>query len=73
MVAETKTRCQHQQEIQRHAKETLGQLQENQELFFNESITKAEDERTDMAKNNSSNAKQVAIDTAHTTNKLWMV
>ena len=47
----------------------LRQLWESKELFFNESITKAEDERTDMAKKDFTKAQCVAIDAAHKNNK----
>ncbi len=50
---------------QRHVRLTLHRLCKCDNLFLENSITIAEDERTDMAKNNNNNAKRNAIDMAH--------
>ncbi len=57
-----------QQKIARrqHIKQTLQQLRDSDDLFLNNSITLAEDKWTSLAKNDTSNKKRVAIDTAHT-------
>ncbi len=44
----------------------LRRLRDSDDLFLNNSITLAEDEWTSLAKNNASNKKRAAIDTAHT-------
>ena len=49
----------------RHLKLTLRRLRESDDLFLDNSITQAEDERTTMAKNDTKNAKRSAIDAAH--------
>ena len=43
---------------------------ESEELFFDESITKAEDERTTMTKGDTSNAKRAATEAAHKLNSI---
>ena len=48
-----------------HLKLTLQRLKDSEELFFDNSITQAEDERTTMAKNDNNNARRIAIDAAH--------
>ena len=48
--------------IRQHRRETLRKLRESEELFFDTNITRAEDERTVMAKEDTSNARRVAID-----------
>jgi len=48
-----------------HLKLTLRRLKDSEELFFDNSITQAEDERTTMAKNDNKNARRIAIDAAH--------
>jgi hypothetical protein len=48
-----------------HIKRTLQRLRESDDLFLDNSITQAEDERTAIAKNNTNNSKRVAIDSAH--------
>jgi hypothetical protein len=48
-----------------HLKLTLQRLKDSEELFFDNSITQAEDERTTMAKNDNNNARRLAIDAAH--------
>jgi hypothetical protein len=48
-----------------HLKLTLRRLKDSEELFFDNSITQAEDERTTMAKNDNNNARRLAIDAAH--------
>ena len=57
----------HERKLQRrnHRKITLEQLAQQEELFFDECITTAEDERTVMAKNDATNNKKRAIDSAH--------
>jgi hypothetical protein len=59
--------CRQQKIIVRrqHIKQTLRQLRESDDLFLDNSITHAEDERTAIAKNNTNNAKRVAINFAH--------
>jgi hypothetical protein len=56
-----------QQKISRrqHIKQTLRRLRESVDLFIDNSITHAEDERTAIAKNDTNNAKHVAINSAH--------
>ena len=53
-----------QQVRRKHVKNTLRRLRESEELFFDESITQAEDERTAMAKEDTGNAKHKAISAA---------
>jgi hypothetical protein len=61
-----KEHCLKQRAAQRqHLKLMLRRLKESEELFFDNSITQAEDERTTMAKNDNKNAKRIAIDAAH--------
>jgi hypothetical protein len=48
-----------------HIKQTLQCLRKIDDLFLDNSITQAKDERTAIAKNNTNNAKHVAIDSAH--------
>jgi hypothetical protein len=48
-----------------HIKQTLQRLRESNDLFLDNSVTQAEDECTAIAKNNTNNAKSVAIDSAH--------
>ena len=45
-----------QRDRQKHVKDTLQRLQESEELFFDKSITQAEDERTAIAKEDTCNA-----------------
>ncbi len=49
-----------------HIKQTLRRLRDSDNLFFDNSITLAEDERTSLAKANKSNKKRMAINAAHT-------
>ena len=49
-----------------HIKQTLRRLQERDNLFLDDSITRAEDERTILAKADDSNKKRMAINDAHT-------
>jgi hypothetical protein len=51
---------------QQHIKQTLWRLCDSNNLFLDNSITLAEDERTSLAKANDSNKKRMAINTAHT-------
>jgi hypothetical protein len=69
-VAGHKQECQQQQDPRRHVRNTLKRLQESKELFLNGSITQAEDERTTMAKEDTSNAKRAAIHAAHKFNTI---
>ncbi len=48
-----------------HIKLTLHLLSNNQNLFLDNSITQAEDERTVLAKGNQTNLQCLAIDSAH--------
>jgi hypothetical protein len=48
-----------------HIKQTLQHLRKSDDLFLDISITQAKDECTAIAKNNTNNAKRVAIDYAH--------
>jgi hypothetical protein len=56
-----------QQKIARHQhiKQTLRRLRKSDNLFLDNSITQAKDECTAIAKNDTNNAKCVAIDSAH--------
>jgi hypothetical protein len=56
-----------QQKIARHQhiKQTLRWLHESDDVFLDNSITQAKDERTAITKNNTNNAKHVAINSAH--------
>jgi hypothetical protein len=49
----------------RHIKQTLRLLCKSDDLFLDNSITQTEDERTAIAKNDTNNAKRIAIDSAH--------
>ena len=44
------TKKRRQDKIQKHRQETLKQLKENEELFFDKAITRAKDERTTITK-----------------------
>ncbi len=48
-----------------HIKQTLWRLRKSDDLFLDNSITQAKDERTAIAKNYTNNAKRMAIDSAH--------
>jgi hypothetical protein len=48
-----------------HIKQTLWRLCKSDNLFFDNSITQAKDERTAIAKNNTNNAKCMAINSAY--------
>jgi hypothetical protein len=48
-----------------HIKQTLQRLCESDDLFLDNSITQAEDERKAITKNNTKNAKRIAIYSAH--------
>jgi hypothetical protein len=63
--ADHKQECQQWWDQRRNVRNTLRCLQESKELFLDGSITQAEDDRTTMAKEDTSNAKRAAIDTAH--------
>jgi hypothetical protein len=49
-----------------HIKQTLRRLRDSNNLFLDDSITLAEDERTSLAKADESNKKRMAINAAHT-------
>ncbi len=49
-----------------HIKNTLQQLRKSDDLFLDNSITQAKDECTAIAKNDTNNAKHVAINSTHT-------
>jgi hypothetical protein len=49
-----------------HIKQTLRQLRDSDDLFLDNSITLAEDERTSLAKDDTNNKKCLAINAAHT-------
>ena len=51
--------------MQQHIKQTLQRLRDSDDLFLNNSITLAEDERTSLAKADDSNRKCMAINDAH--------
>ncbi len=57
----------HQRKLQRreHQQTTLLQLAQQEELFFETSITQAKDERTDIAKADIINAQRTTIDMEH--------
>jgi hypothetical protein len=58
--------CRQQKIAQRkHIKQTLWRLHKSDNLFLDNSITQAEDQRTAIAKNDTNNAKRIAIDSAH--------
>ncbi len=48
-----------------HIKQMLRCLRDSDNLFLDDSITRAEDERTSLAKANESNKKRMAINAAH--------
>ena len=60
------TNCQHQQ-IQCKIKKKLKDATDTDDTIIEQYINLAEDERTEMAKSNKSNARRVAIDTALST------
>jgi hypothetical protein len=49
-----------------HIKQTLRRLRDSNNLFLDDSITLAEDERTSLAKADETNKKRMAINAAHT-------
>ena len=51
--------------IRKYRRETIKQVKENEELFFNKAITRAEDEQTKMAQEIRTNAQRLAINNAH--------
>jgi hypothetical protein len=61
--------CEHhrQQKLARrqHIKQTLQWLSESDDLFLDNSITHAKEEHTAITKNDTNNAKHVAINSAH--------
>jgi hypothetical protein len=50
----------------KHIKQTLRRLRDSDNLFLDDSITLAEDERTSLAKADERNKKRMAINAAHT-------
>ena len=61
----TDTKKRRRDKIRKYRRETLKRLKENEELFFGEAITRAEDERTTIAKECRTNARRLAINDAH--------
>ena len=61
----------HERKRQRrhHRKMTLQRLAQQEDHFFDECITRAEDERTVIAKNDATNSKKRAIEAAHNKSK----
>ena len=59
------TKKRRRDKIQKYRQDTLKQLKDNDELFFNKCITQAEDERMMIAKQNKTNAQRLAIEDAH--------
>ena len=59
------TRHQRKAARRRRAKQALQNLRDLDEIFFDSRITLAEDERTDMAKQDAKNGKRITIDNAH--------
>jgi hypothetical protein len=55
--------------ILQHRKDTLRRLRDSDKLFLDTCITQAKDERTAMAKENTTNVKPIAIVKAHRCNK----
>jgi hypothetical protein len=51
---------------QHYIKQTLWRLRDSNDLFLDDSITLAEDERTSLAKANDCNKKRMTINNAHT-------
>jgi hypothetical protein len=49
-----------------HIKQTFRRLRDSDNLFLDNSITRAEDERTSLAKANENDKKRMAINAAHT-------
>ena len=49
-----------------HIKQTLRRLRDSDNLFLDDSITLAEDERTSLAKADETDKKRMAINAAHT-------
>ena len=62
-VKDTKKR--RRDKIRKYRRETLKRLKENEELFFKEAITRAEDEQMKLAKENRTIAWQLAINNVH--------
>ena len=50
----------------KHIKRTLQRLRDSDNLFLDDSITHAEDERTSLAKADKTDKKRMAINAAHT-------
>jgi hypothetical protein len=59
-------RRQHKKARRQHIKQTFQRLREQVNLFLDNSITRAEDKRTILAKADDSNKKCMAINDAHT-------
>jgi hypothetical protein len=51
---------------QQHIKQTLRRLHDSDNLFLDNSITLAEEDRTSLAKDDTNNKKRLAINAAHT-------
>jgi hypothetical protein len=69
-VKSTKQKRLQQRDRRKHVKNTLRRLQESEELFFDESIARAENEPTTMAKEDTSKAQYKSISTAHILGKI---
>ena len=63
--AENDTKKRQRDKIRKYRRETLKQLKENEELFFDKAITCAKDEQTTVAKESRTNARRLAINNAH--------
>ncbi len=61
-------RRQHKIARRQHIKQTLHLLSKSENLFLDNNITQAEDERTILAKGNQTNTQRRAIDSAHVKN-----
>ncbi len=61
-------RRQHKIARRQHIKQTLRLLSKSENLFFDNNITQAEDERTILAKGDQTNTQRRAIDSAHVKN-----
>jgi hypothetical protein len=54
--------------MRQHIKQTLGLLSKSENLFLDNNITQAEDERAILAKGNQTNTQRRAINSAHVKN-----
>jgi hypothetical protein len=58
-------KLQRRAKIQQHWKDNLRRLRNSDKLFLDTCITQAKDEQTTMAKENTTNAKRIAINKEH--------